>query len=151
MMVGTTVKLANLDGNIICEMENGMIDTQNGYTKIYNLEEVKYFDKSGNEVSNIDIYINNKLYGVKENGKWGFQDKNKKNVIKCIYDEVTEFNEYGYAGIKKDGKWGVIDEEGKIIEEPKYKLLGQARPYFIGKYYQVQYGFGQMYYTNFNN
>ena len=151
LVSGKKVKLANMDGKIISEMENGKIEKQDEFLKIYNSEEVKYFDNKGKEVSNIEVYSNNKLFSVKENGKWGFKDKSGKIIVKCNFDEVTEFNKYGYAGIKKDGKWGVIDEEGKIIEDTKYKINEQTKPDFIGKYYQVQYGFGQRYYTSNNN
>ena len=55
-------------------------------------------------------------------------------------------NKYGFAGIKQDGKWGVIDSEGNIIVEPTYEL-NDNNPTFIGQYYQVIYGNGEIYYT----
>ena len=45
-----------------------------------------------------------------------------------------------------NGLWGVIDKEGKIIENPKYEL-DYDNPIFIGEYYQVIYGNGEIYYT----
>ena len=55
-------------------------------------------------------------------------------------------NEYGFAGIQKDGKWGVINGDGQIILEPTYEL-NENEPKFIGQYYQVIYGNGEIYYT----
>ncbi len=148
MSVGTKIELANEEGKIICEMENAKVEQIDEYIKISNDKEIKYFNLKGEEISNKEVYKNNKLYAIEKDGKWGFEDKNQNIKVECIYDEVIEFNQYGYAGIKKDGKWGVVDEEGKILEEPKYKITGQAKPEFIGKYYQIQYGFGQKYHTN---
>ena len=40
----------------------------------------------------------------------------------------------------------VINKEGKIIIEPSYEL-NTNEPIFIGEYYQVIYGNGEIYYT----
>ena len=87
------------------------------------------------------------MVSVQKDGKWGFEDKKGTIKVECIYDEVTEFNEYKYAGIKKDNKWGVINSEGKVILEPEYEINSEE-PSFLGKYYKVTYGFGELYYTN---
>ena len=78
--------------------------------------------------------------------KWGFVDALGNNIIDNKYEKVTELNKYGFAGIKQDGKWGVINSEGKIILEPTYEL-NDNEPIFIGEYYQVIYGNGEIYYT----
>ena len=67
-------------------------------------------------------------------------------VVNYNYEAVTESNKYGFAGIKQNGKWGVADSEGKIIVEPTYEL-NNDEPTFIGQYYQVVYGNGEVYYT----
>ena len=77
---------------------------------------------------------------------WGFVDKDGNKVVDYNYDEVTEVNKYGFAGIKQNGRWGIVDENGKIIVNPKYKL-NDIEPIFIGEYYQVIYGNGEIYYT----
>ena len=132
----------------ICQMQNATIESTDKFIKIYNENEIKYFDLNGNELKNTDVFEQNKLFAKFENGKWGHTDKNGNTVVSIIYDKVTEFNEYGFAGIKKDGKWGIVDENGKIILEPTYDLKNQIEPEFIGKFYQVKYGFGEIYYTN---
>ena len=63
------------------------------------------------------------------------------------YDDVTEFNEYGYAGIKKDEKWGVVDKNGNVVVDPIYELNPQDKPSFIGEYYKIEFGNGEGYYT----
>ncbi len=104
------------------------------YAVIYSDEAKLYIDENGNEISNTKIF-DNTLYSIQKDGKWGFQDKNGNIKVDCIYDMVTEINEYGFAGIKKDGKWGVIDKEGNVILEPNFEIDTYYFPSFIGKTY----------------
>ncbi len=144
---GQLVKLYNKDMTKIYEMEKAVIEEKDNIIKVYSNTEKKYFDKEGNEISNAEVYGNNKLLSVKQNDKWGFKDRSGKIVVKCEYDEVTEFNEYGFAGVKEDNKWGIIDSDGKEIVKPTYELSEDIEPFFIGKYYQVKYGYGEIYFT----
>lgn len=107
---------------------------QDEFAVIYSDTEIIYLDENGMQISNLNIF-NNKLYSIKQNEKWGFQDKSGNILVECTYDIVTEFNEYGFAGVKKDGKWGIIDSSGKIISEPKYEIETYYFPIFIGKTY----------------
>lgn len=132
----------------VCEMTNANIDRQENYVKIYNDTEIKYFDNTGNQLKNTDIFTENELFAKEENGKYGFADKIGNIKIECKYDKVTEFNKYGFAGIKQNGKWGIINEEGIVIVEPVYEITNQIEPDFIGNYYKVTYGFGEFYYTD---
>ncbi len=131
----------------IAEMTNATISKKENYIVIYNNNERRYFDLNGNEKTNKQIFPNNKLFAKQENGKWGFTDKDSNIVVECKYEQVTEFNEYGYAGIKLDGKWGSIDETGKIIVEPQYEIQNIENVDFIGDYYRIVYGYGEFYYT----
>lgn len=133
----------------ILTMKNAQIDIKENYIKIYNSEDRKYLQYDGKEVSNINVIKEAKLFAKKSNNKWGFIDKNGNIKIQYTYDMVTELNEYGYAGIKLNGKWGVINSEGKIIQEPIYDLQ-ELEPQFIGKYYKVDLGYGENFYTKVN-
>ena len=135
----------------VCNMVNAIITTENNYIKIYNDTDVKYFDKEGKELKNTEVYPNNTLFANKVDNKWGFVNKDGNTVVEAIYDKVTEFNEYGFAGIMKDNKWGVVNSNGEVVLEPTYTLNENVTPYFIGKYYRVEYGFGEYYYTDLNN
>lgn len=133
----------------ICEMQNANIgnETTNDYISIYNDSEIKYISKTTEtEIENTEAYTKNTLFAKQDNGKWGFADSMGTMKIEAKYDKVTEFNVYGFAGVKKDGKWGVVNKSGEVILEPKYTLTKD--PVFIGEYYQVEYGFGEKYYTN---
>ena len=133
----------------ILTMKNAQIDIKENYIKIYNSEDRKYLQYDGKEVSNINVIKEAKLFAKKSNNKWGFVDKNGNIKIQYTYDMVTELNEYGYAGIKLNGKWGAINSEGKIIQEQIYDLQ-ELEPQFIGKYYKVDLGYGENFYTKVN-
>ena len=130
----------------ICELENATIENNKEYLRIYNDNETKYVSKEEKEITNVEVFTNNKIFSKKQENKWGFVDKTGQKIVDYIYEKVTEVNKYGFAGIKQDGKWGVIDSEGNIIVEPTYEL-NDNNPTFIGQYYQVIYGNGEIYYT----
>ena len=153
-MIQTTItqnkvtEIYSKDIEKICEMQNAIIENKSDYIKVYNDTEEKYFDNNGKELTNVEVYKNNELFAKSQDGKWGYVDKNGNTKVNYEYDKVTEFNEYGFAGVQKDGKWGVINREGKLILEPTYEFNNSEIPSFIGKYYKVIYGFGEIYYTD---
>lgn len=140
-----TVELIDKNMHVISSMKNGEIEITNNYIKIYNSKDIKYFDFDGKEISNMQAIDNQNLYAKKQKEYWGFVDKNGNIKVEYIYDMVTEFNIYGYAGIKKDGKWGIIDSQGNIILKPTYEIE-EIQPQFIGKYYRVDLGYGEIFY-----
>ena len=153
-LIQTTISSTNVTElydkslNNICQMTNATIEKEENYIIIYNDTETRYFDYQGKELTNKEVFPNNPLYAKQENGLWGFEKRDGTLVVECKYDKVTEFNEYGFASVEKDGKWGAINSEGEEIVAPTYELEGI--PSFIGKYYQVVYGFGEIYYTTGN-
>lgn len=54
------------------------------------------------------------MVAVKKAGKWGFINKEGKNVIPCQYDKVASFRE-GLVAVVKNGKSGYINTKGKEI------------------------------------
>lgn len=153
-LIQTTISSTNVTElydkslNNICQMTNATIEKEENYIIIYNDTETRYFDYQGKELTNKEVFPNNPLYAKQDNGLWGFEKRDGTLVVECKYDKVTEFNEYGFASVEKDGKWGAINSEGEEIVAPTYELEGI--PSFIGKYYQVVYGFGEIYYTTGN-
>lgn len=141
-----TIEIYSKDLSKITELKNGNIEKHTDYIKLYNNDEIKYVSKDGKEIKNIELFKDNKIFANKWGDKWGFVDKNGNKIVDYNYDKVTEVNKYGFAGIEKDGLWGVVDSNGKIIVEPQYKL-NDIEPTFIGEYYQVTYGNGEIYYT----
>ena len=143
-----TIELYSKSLEQICSMQNAIVEPNEDYIKIYNDTETRYFNNDGQELQNTDIFPNNILFSKMENGKWGFVDKTGNVKVDYQYDKVTEFNEYGFAAVQKDGKWGVINQNGEIVIEPTYELNNAETPSFIGKYYKVTYGVGEIYYTD---
>ena len=141
-----TIQIYTNDMKKVSELKNANIEINSNYIKLYNNTEIKYITKDGKEVKNTELFENNKIFANQKDGKWGFVDKNGKVVIDYKYDDVTEVNKYGFAGIKMDNKWGIVDENGNIVVEPKYKINDNNLT-FIGEYYQVTYGSGEVYYT----
>lgn len=133
----TTIYSKNLDK--ISTISDAIVENlENNYAVVYSKNERIYLNKDGKVISNIEILKNRNLFSVKENDKWGFKNKDGSINIECIYDMVTEINEYGFAGIKKDGKWGVINDKGEIIAEPQYEIETYYFPEFIGNTYLEQ-------------
>ena len=111
------------------------INTDEGYLKIKQDENYKYYNFKFEEKNIQDILPKNKIYINKKNGKYGFIDNKGNQVVECIYDDATELNKYGYAAVKKDGLWGAINSDGKVIIEPTYKLDENLVIDFIGKWH----------------
>lgn len=132
-----------------CEIENGKIDIEDSYIKIYSAKDFMYLDNDGNKLQTSAINSNSTLFTDNNNGSWGFVNKNGDKIVNNEYQRTTEFNKYGFASIKKNGLWGSIDLNGNIIVEPKYKMSQDVlEADFIGKYYKVEYGLGEFYYTD---
>ena len=142
-----TISLIDKNMKIVVTMDNAKIQIEDNYIRIYSDKENRYFDDTGKELSAKELFPNNKLYAKLINEKWGFVDANGNLKVQNDYDMVTEFNEYGFAGIKKDGKWGVINSNGEIIQEPIYEL-DWISPNFIGKFYQSEKWYENLYYTD---
>ena len=133
---GQEVDIYSKDLMKVLTMSDGIVENiGTEYVAIYSDTELKYIDKTGNIVSNTEVFKDLKLYSYQaEDGKWGYKNKAGNIVVDCKYDIVTELNEYGFAGICQEGKWGVIDSSGKVIVVPTYEIETYYSPSFIGKY-----------------
>lgn len=141
-----TIELYNDKMEKVASIKESNIKIEKDYIALYSNTEREYFDSNGNKIQNTNIFNNLELFANKENGKWGFKNKEGKTIVNAIYDMVTELNEYGFAGIKKDNKWGVINNKGEIIVEPSYEIEWDE-PEFIGPYCKLNFGYGMIYYT----
>ena len=139
----TDIIVAN---NVIQTMNQLEIYTKENYIILQSNSDRKYMDFDGNIVEASKLF-ERKLYAYKKDEKWGFADKDGQVIIEPQYDFVTEFNEYGFAGIKKDGKWGCININGEIVVEPEY-IIDSNNPNFVGKYYEYDIGYGDVYYVS---
>lgn len=95
---------------------------ENGYLRIRKDNNYKYYNFKFEEKTSKEILSTNTLFLVKENGKYGYENKNGERIVDCIYDDAKEQNEYGYCAIKKDGMWGVLKSDGTVILKPSINL-----------------------------
>ncbi len=123
------------------------INETKGYIKIRIGDEYKYYNFKFEEKNNTELLTNNEIFLSKNNGKYGFVDKNRKVVVDYIYDDATELNNYNFAAVKQNGLWGCINEKGKVIVEPKYDLENNIKIDFIGKYH-ISEDLNAAYYTD---
>ena len=129
---------ADILDNTFATKLSGMLlecNTEEGYIKLLQNGENKYYTLQFEERQENQIFPNRTLFISKQDGKYGFVDKDGKVVVDYQYDDATEQNDCGFAGVKKDGKWGSIDRTGKIVQEPKYDLENYLLVNFIGKWH----------------
>ena len=122
----------------LSEIAQGVVNETNSkkaYIKVWTEEGYKYFETNGQEKSSKEILTNNNLFLSKQNGKYGFVDKDGKVVVDYIYDDAREQNDYGYIAVKKDGLWGSLDKNGNVVAETKYDLEDNLVIDFIGEYH----------------
>ena len=138
-----------LDKNLK-EIVIGIVNDTNydkSYIKVWTEEGYRYYKLNGDEKKESEILTQNNLFLSKQNGKYGFVDKDGKVVVDYIYDDAREQNNFGYIAIKKNGLWGSLDKKGNVICEPKYNLDENLLIDFIGEYHLGK-DLNLMFYTN---
>lgn len=129
---------ANIIDNTFTTKLSGMLlefNTDEGYIKLLENGVTQYYNFQFEEKQEQDLFPNRTLFISKQDGKYGFINKQGDVVVDYQYDDATEQNDYGYAGIKKDGKWGSIDSTGKVIQQPTYDLENHLLVNFIGRWH----------------
>ena len=58
----------------------------------------------------------NGLAQVWIDGKWGFIDKNGKEIVKPKYDAASDFSE-GIAPVSLGDNWYIINKKGKVLRK----------------------------------
>ena len=53
------------------------------------------------------------MAAVEINRKWGYIDKNGKEIIPCIHDSTMKFSE-NLAVVEKNSRYGYINQDGKL-------------------------------------
>lgn len=98
------------------------LNIKDGYIRIREDQEYKYYNFKLEEVSNKDVLTSNTLFLIKKFGKYGYENKKGEVIVDCIYDDAREQNEYGYCAVNKDGKWGCLKSDGAVVLEPSIDL-----------------------------
>lgn len=135
--------------NNLQKIAEGILEEANGnksYIKLWTEEGYQYYNLEGESKEAKDILLQNNLFLKKENGTYGYVDKEGNTIVECTYDDAKEQNNFGYAAVKKDGKWGAIDSTGKVVCTPQNDLDGYLLIDFIGEYHLGK-DINLMYYT----
>ena len=98
------------------------LNIDEGYVRVRKDDDYKYYNFKFEEKTNIEVFTTNTLFLVKENGKYGYVNKNGEKIVDCIYDDAKEQNKYGYCAVKKDGLWGCLKSDGTVILSPSMNL-----------------------------
>lgn len=97
-----------------------------GYFYAYKNHHWALYDSLGNKKSVLKYdsigSVNDGLFPIYRKGKWGFMNRNGKEIIHCIYDSPAHF-EKGKAIISYFGAMGIIDPKGDWIVKPNYKEI----------------------------
>lgn len=112
------------------------LNTEAGYLRIRQDNDYKYYNFKFEEKTNKEILTTNTLFLVKENGKYGYENKNGDRIVDCIYDDAKEQNEFGYCAVKKDGLWGALKSDGTIVVSPSEDLEEYLYIDFISEWHR---------------
>ncbi len=88
------------------------------FTEYEQVEALENYDKAQN------IWYENNVLRVKQNGKYGIIDFKGNKILECEYDKI-----YALKGVKesliieKDGKLGLVDDTGRKIINTEYKNI----------------------------
>ena len=110
------------------------LNTESGYLRVRDGDNYKYYNFKFEEKTNKEILATSTLFLVKENGKYGYENKNGERIVDCIYDDAKEQNEFGYCAVKKDGKWGALKSDGTVIVKPSRDLENYLYVDFISEW-----------------
>ena len=67
---------------------------------------------------------------VKHNGKWAYMKQSGELVTPFMFDNVSPFQDNGYARVGVDGKEGIINLQGEWVVEPKYDRIDYRIQHF---------------------
>ena len=123
--------------NILNNVIISELNTELGYMRVRVNSEYKYYNFKFEEKTNKDVLATNTLFLVKEDGKYGYENKDGARIVDCKYDDAKEQNEYGYCAVKKDGLWGVLKSDGTVLLEPSEDLENYLFVDFISKWHRV--------------
>lgn len=111
------------------------VNKDKGYIRVRVGDEYKYYNFKFEEKKSQDVLATNTLFLIKENGKYGYENKNGERVVDAIYDDATEQNDLGYVAVKKDGLWGSLKSNGNIALKPSVNLDNNLYINFINDWH----------------
>lgn len=120
---------------VLSEVIISEINTEKGYIRIRVNDDYKYYNFQFEEKKAQEVMPSHTLFLVKENGKYGYENKNGERIVDCIYDDATEQNDYGYSAVKQGGVWGSLKSDGSVCLAPSINLDNNLYINFIGQWH----------------
>lgn len=111
------------------------LNLEDGYIRVRQGDEYNYYNFKFEKKTSREVLPTNTLFLVKENGKYGYENKNGERIVDCIYDDAKEQNRFGYCAVKKDGVWGALKSDGTVVVAPTLNLDEYLYIDFIGTWY----------------
>ena len=111
------------------------LNLDKGYIRVREDNDYNYYNFKFEKKSSQEVLTTSTLFLVKENGKYGYENKNGERIVDCIYDDAKEQNKFGYCAIKKDGVWGCLKSDGTVVVSPSINLDDYLYVDFIGTWY----------------
>lgn len=111
------------------------LNLENGYLRVREGDEYNYYNFKFEKKTSQEVLATNTLFLVKENGKYGYENKNGERIVDCIYDDAREQNKFGYCAVKKDGVWGCLKSDGTVVLDPSVNLEENLYVDFINTWY----------------
>ena len=107
-----------------------MLENNNGN---YRILSPKKELGSFNEYSPISgTYSNKRLAIETENGK-NYLDEKGNLINEKWYEEITNFNNLGFAKVKENGQYGIINKKGNSVVESNYSDIELINEKFYNK------------------
>ena len=113
------------------------LNTEGGYLRVRKDSNYTYYNFKFEEKNNTEVISTNTLFLFKQNGKYGYKNKNGEIIVDPIYDDAKEQNSFGYCAVKRNGLWGSLKSDGTIILSPSVNLDDYLYIDFIGKWHRI--------------
>lgn len=121
----STKEVINSNDNIDYEYSDGVVlEKSHNFTMDKDEYKILYNNKVIGEFTDIkplDNTFTNGFMKIKESdSKYGFINKKGKVITSKGYDNLSDFEDYGYAVVTNDNSYGVINSNGKEVIKPEY-------------------------------
>ena len=111
------------------------LNLEEGYIRVRQGEDYHYYNFKFEPKTNKEVLASNTLFLVKENGEYGYENKNGERIVDAIYDDAKEQNKFGYCAVKKEGVWGALKADGTVVVTPSVQLDDYLYVDFIDTWY----------------
>lgn len=121
----STKEVINSNDNIDYEYSDGVVlEKSHNFTVDKDEYKILYNNKVIGEFTDIkplDNTFTNGFMKIKESdSKYGVINKKGKVITSKGYDNLSDFEDYGYAVVTNDNSYGVINSNGKEVIKPEY-------------------------------